>query len=349
MLYKVTGEQNVVEVAPTTMPDEALYESQVEDWVAGCPDILGEKLLVIGRQVMVDGGKDRIDLLGMDENGSLVVIELKRDLVGGDADLQGLRYASLVQDWGEEEIQRQAEGYWESAGEDRDFLEEVQALCGDEATLNTTQRVILVGRDVKPRLGSMVLWLIAQGVDLKVVAVNFLKDEERIYLQPQVVIPPPAEPKAGGGPAQSKKPWLIDPEAWHLEKRCGPKGRAIFERVMELIAEAAPAADGPNWPQKLYVSWTCNGKGWSWLHSGANRVVLDIRYPGMLPGDAAAELGYAIFDEGAELKDKFALGSSVGGHGDQLRVTIKSDEDVSGDAGARLKRLLAKSWMSISQ
>ena len=347
MLYKVSGEGGVSEVAVTTMADESLFEAQVEDWVAARPEMLGEKLVVVGRQVMVDGGKDRIDLLALDQDGSLVIIELKRDLVGGDADLQGLRYAALVQDWSEAEIRKQAEGYWESAGEDREFIEEVQTLCGDEVTLNTTQRIILVGREVKPRLGSMALWLIDQGVDIRIVAVSLLKDEERLYLQPQVVIPPPAEPRAGGGPAQSKKQWLIDPQAWHLEERCGPAGREIFEKVIDLIAEAAPKAEGPNWPQKLYVSWTCEGKGWAWLHSGAKRVVLDVRYPTVTAEAAAKQLGYAVFDEDADLKDKFALGSSVGRHGDQLRITIKSAADVAGDKGESLKKLLTYSWGEI--
>jgi DegT/DnrJ/EryC1/StrS aminotransferase family len=53
--------------------------------------MLGEPLLIIGRQVALDGGKDRIDLLALDQDGSFVVIELKRDLIGGSADLLALR------------------------------------------------------------------------------------------------------------------------------------------------------------------------------------------------------------------------------------------------------------------
>ena len=42
--------------------------------------MLGEPLLIIGRQVALDGGKDRIDLLALDQDGSFVVIELKRGI-----------------------------------------------------------------------------------------------------------------------------------------------------------------------------------------------------------------------------------------------------------------------------
>jgi hypothetical protein len=78
--------------------------------VARRPDILGEPLLVIGRQIAMDEGRDRIDLLALDKAGNLVVIELERDLVGGSADLQALRYVALVAQWSHDDIRRQAEG-----------------------------------------------------------------------------------------------------------------------------------------------------------------------------------------------------------------------------------------------
>lgn len=347
MLFRVE-QDDVVEIQQTTTTEEAVYETQVETWVSRRPDMLGEKLLIIGRQVGLDGGKDQIDLLALDEEGALVVVELKRDLIGGDADLQGLRYAALIGDWEESDIRKQAEGYWESLGEERDFLEETQALCGDEVTFNTAQRLILVGRDIKPRLGSMALWLIKQGVDLRVVAIGLLKDEDRVYLQPQVVIPPPAEPKVVLGPTSSKKPWLMDGESWHLEERCGTEGREILERVIDMIATEIPAAEGPSWSQKLYISWAWNGKGWAFLHSGAKRAVLDLKKINLSAEEAAERLGYSLFDEDADLKDKFALGSSVASHNDGLRITLKSADDVSDEKGASLVSLLKDGWEQMS-
>jgi hypothetical protein len=347
MLYRVSSADAVVEIEQTTAFDESLYESQVETWVAQRPEMLGEPLLVIGRQVALDRGKDRIDLLALDAEGALVVIELKRDLIGGDADLQGLRYAALISGWGDVEIRRQAEGYWESLGEERDFLEEIQTLCSDEATLNNFQRLILVGRDIKPRLGSMALWLIRQGIDARVVAIGLLKDEDRVYLQPQILIPPPAEPVLVGA-ASSKKPWLIDGESWHLEQRCGPDGREILERVVALIAREIPAADPPSWSQKFYISWSWEGRGWAFLNSGPKSAYLELKKIDISPEEAAAGLGYSVFDEEADLKAKLALGSSVARHNGGLRLILKSKDDVAGEKAASLAVLIREAWTQMT-
>ncbi len=58
----------------STLPSEATLEEYLEH----DPSLLGERLLVIGRQVRTTYGK-YIDLLAMDADGNLNVLELKRD------------------------------------------------------------------------------------------------------------------------------------------------------------------------------------------------------------------------------------------------------------------------------
>lgn len=69
---------------------------------------------------------------------------------------------------------------------------------------------------------------------------SLLRDEERLYAQPQIVIPVPSEDRFQAQVAigASDKPWLIDGQAWHLEQRCSPQGRAIVERLVALIGQA---------------------------------------------------------------------------------------------------------------
>lgn len=54
------------------------------------PSLLGERLLVIGRQVKTPHGK-LIDLLAMDGEGNLHVLELKRDKTPRDVVRSGAR------------------------------------------------------------------------------------------------------------------------------------------------------------------------------------------------------------------------------------------------------------------
>ena len=55
----------------------------IQEWVAANPGILGEDLLIIGKEFSgFDKTNERLDLLAVDEYGKLVVIELKRDDTG---------------------------------------------------------------------------------------------------------------------------------------------------------------------------------------------------------------------------------------------------------------------------
>ncbi len=70
-------------------------ESQIEAWIADRPELLGLEFLVIGQQVITGSG-GRIDLLGIDADGNLVIVELKRDRTPRDIIAQVLDYASWV-------------------------------------------------------------------------------------------------------------------------------------------------------------------------------------------------------------------------------------------------------------
>lgn len=89
-LYKVTGDA-LMPVAPGRLANEGM----IEGWIAKQPDLLGLEILVIGRQVVTDFG-GRIDLLGIDADGNLVIVELKRDRTPREIVAQVLDYASWV-------------------------------------------------------------------------------------------------------------------------------------------------------------------------------------------------------------------------------------------------------------
>ncbi|WP_406645936.1 endonuclease NucS [Aliisedimentitalea scapharcae] len=71
------------------------FETKIEAWVADDLTLIGVDGFVIGRQIATDHGKF-IDILAMDEDGNLVIIELKRDRSPRDIVAQVLDYASWV-------------------------------------------------------------------------------------------------------------------------------------------------------------------------------------------------------------------------------------------------------------
>ena len=72
-------------------------ESVLEQWLESNPDKILEdgRLLIIGRQVRTDLG-GFIDLLGVDREGNVVVVELKRGRTPRDMIAQALEYAAFV-------------------------------------------------------------------------------------------------------------------------------------------------------------------------------------------------------------------------------------------------------------
>ncbi|GAB3849273.1 endonuclease NucS domain-containing protein [Nesterenkonia populi] len=90
--------------SPQRLPSGLLpSEAQLEDFLERDPSLLGEKLLVIARQLRTPHGK-LIDLLALDGDGNLHVLELKRDRTPREVVAQILDYGSWVTELGREKI-----------------------------------------------------------------------------------------------------------------------------------------------------------------------------------------------------------------------------------------------------
>jgi hypothetical protein len=85
-------------------------EKQLETWVAEDPSILGDRVLIIARQKHIPG-VGPLDLLGIDQDGTLTIIELKRDRTPREAVAQALDYASWLDSADEETIREWAAEY----------------------------------------------------------------------------------------------------------------------------------------------------------------------------------------------------------------------------------------------
>lgn len=102
----MSGEPKMFRINPENRASEAIAEVEfsrlgfqerrdIQEWVADNPGILGDDLLIIGKEFSgFDRTSERLDLLAVDWDGKLVIIELKRDDSGADAHWQAIKYAS---------------------------------------------------------------------------------------------------------------------------------------------------------------------------------------------------------------------------------------------------------------
>lgn len=147
-------------------------EEKLEDWIASDASIISSNLLIIGRQVSTDFG-GAIDLLGMEENGDIVIIELKRDKTPRDVVAQVLDYASWVKDLTAEQIQNIADEY----------LKDVEGIGFEEAyqkkfnhnlpdSINEQHKILVIGSEIDSGSQRIINYL-SENYDVGINAITF--------------------------------------------------------------------------------------------------------------------------------------------------------------------------------
>ena len=128
---------------PTGLADESLLEEQIMQDVS----ILNRDWLLIGRQVRTGFGK-LIDLLAVDANGTVIVIELKRDKTPRDVVAQAIDYASWVVTLADYQLihiyQQFAECYGRTLVTLGEAFEATFGMALDSVTLNESHQLVVV-------------------------------------------------------------------------------------------------------------------------------------------------------------------------------------------------------------
>jgi hypothetical protein len=169
----------------------------IQEWVAANPGILGDDLLIIGKEFSgFDRTNDRLDLLAVDSNGTLVIVELKRDDTGADAHWQAIKYASYLHSATTDVIVRMVAEYWNESEADA-ATRLLQHLDADDLNgLNNDQRIILASHRFAPEVTSAALWLNQKGLGEDLITCIRLTpyqdtQTDALYLQASTIIPVP--------------------------------------------------------------------------------------------------------------------------------------------------------------
>ena len=109
-LFTVTGSQAEA-AAPITLADAGLRErDDLQEWVLAHPEILGPDVMIVTfefdrwKASAGDRERDRLDVLGLDSSGRIVVAELKRDRAPDTVEMQAIKYAAMSSRFTEETL-----------------------------------------------------------------------------------------------------------------------------------------------------------------------------------------------------------------------------------------------------
>lgn len=347
-MWKITNE-GPEPVAETKLRRENLLEENLEDWIIKQPQLLGEPLWIIGRQVMIPDVKDRLDLLALDPAGNTVIIELKRGKLKDPVDMQALRYASYISRWTRDDLEREARNFLGRMAGEFNFNEEYEEFCAeadvdDVPDMNEDQRIIIVGSEVRDKLGSVALWLSDHDIDIKVVEVEAYREGGTVFIRPNVIIPLPVNRFEGVGkglPGDGPGPRLRDGKAWHLEKRCSPKTKEMLLKLDGIIGDNVDV-DAPKWNAKGYVAYPVGNHNWLTVttHSTLLELAFSVKTGVFNQSDLASSLGVQEFNKELSLREKLSLPSSVrvskvNDAVDRVRLRVKEGFDLGSEAFLR--------------
>ena len=205
-MYRLNKAQNSIHpVKQVLFSDLKIRErSHLQEWIAKHPQALArdgdDEILIIQKEFAgFDDTNERLDLLGIDKKGNLVIIENKLDDSGRDVVWQALKYAGYCASLNKEQILDIFQDYLNTSPAKRqgNASEILADFFGydtlDEAVLNQsqTQRVILVAANFRKEVTNTALWLIEFGLRVQCIRVTPYQLDNEVLLDIRQVIPPP--------------------------------------------------------------------------------------------------------------------------------------------------------------
>lgn len=270
MIYSISSDNSTVTpVNPTSFVALNIWERRnIQEWVRNNPSILGENLLVLSIEFdRFSNSNDRLDILALDEDGNLVVVELKRDSAAGLADLQAIRYAAMVSSMTVDTVIPYFVAYREKYCHQKisaaDARVEIRSFVSAEdfKDLSNHPRIILCSEGFSTEITTTVLWLRQSNIDITCVKITPYNFNNQSVIVPNTIIP-----------LQEAKEYLIEIQVKEEEQSQATRKNA--PRTMKYLLECGALKQGdrifltnslPSWvnhdPENKMFRATITGKG----------------------------------------------------------------------------------------
>lgn len=294
--------------ATQLMPSRLASEALLEQMIVQDPAILSPAWMLIGQQETTSHG-GRIDLLAIAPDGSLVLVELKRDRTPREIVAQALDYASWMAELGADRITQIYARFKPGHSLEQDFQQRFGTAL-DEDSLNHAHQIVIVAAELDPSTERIVQYL--NNRDIAINALFFQVFEH-------------------GGQQLLSRAWLIDPS----------------ETQSNVAVTTTSKGDKEPWNGEFYVSfgddrsrsWDdavrygyISGGGGSWYSKTLRQLSPGDRVWVNIPGRGYVGVGSVL--EAVQPATDFRVPTDTGErlamdvlkHGDQYKATADDPE-----------------------
>lgn len=233
-------------ITPTTFSSLNIKERRdLQSWLKNTPNLLGEPLLFIADEFdRFDNSNKRLDMLLLDESGTLVVAELKLDASGTLAEQQAVRYAAFCSTMTMQDVIFAYSRQHKTSTEDAEATLRQFLQVDELPELTNEPRIMLVaGSFCDQELTSTVMWLRKFGVDITCIELTPFRypgDEEHILIVPKTLIPLPE--------AQDYQIRVERKVRVVQSTSMNPSFSAFFQMVLEHYKDSGTDITGPSKP-----------------------------------------------------------------------------------------------------
>jgi uncharacterized protein YeaO (DUF488 family) len=211
-------------------------EKLLEDMIVAQPQLLSEAWMLIGRQERTGLG-GIIDLLAIAPDGSLVLVELKRDRTPRDVVAQALDYASWVEELQPEDISAIYRRFKSGQSLSDDFRSRFgQPL--DEDTLNQSHQIVIVAAQLDDSSERIVAYLNKRDIAINVLCFQVFSNGSEQLLS---------------------RAWLLDPV--HTQVNVIPPSDGPVEPWNGEFYVSFGHSDTRSWSEAMHYGFICGGGG----------------------------------------------------------------------------------------
>ena len=181
-LFRLDASKNVFTPLKAFRPSSIqVKEKHIEEWIAKNPELLfsyPEEVMIIAQEV---SGELMADLLAVDSQGSLIIIEIKRDSSDRNTIGQILDYAALLNSWSDKNFNKRWQDFSESKGRDlfEAFKEFIDISNFDRHDFLKQKRLFILASSEDESVKRIISWLRdTHHVPIDFVPFQFYQDDQ---------------------------------------------------------------------------------------------------------------------------------------------------------------------------